>query len=346
MNDSASLFQRLWRRPQGVWARRALFQIHLWSGIAIGLYLVLISLTGSLLVFRIELHKMFDRPALTVAVRGERLNDDQLKAAAVRTFPDYTVTNVWPARKPDQAVEIWLNRNDGKALHRLFDPYTGDHLGPPDPPMVRFIVWLASLHDDLLTGDKGRRVNGYGAILLTVLCLTGMVIWWPGISNWRRSLTVDLKSNWKLFNWNLHSAVGFWSFLLVLLWAVSGIYLAFPNPFQDVVDHFQPLESVKNNEARLGDQVLQWLSRLHFGRFGGWPIKALWTVLGLIPLILFVTAAVMWWNRVLRPAWDRLRLNTDSPRPIGEAQARQRAAASGEAQTRQRAAVSGEAQTR
>jgi uncharacterized iron-regulated membrane protein len=167
--------------------------------------------------------------------------------------------------------------------------------------MVRFIVWLASLHDELLNGEKGRYANGIGAIGLTVLCVTGMIIWWPGIPNWRRSLTVELKQNWKLFNWHLHSAVGFWTFLLVFMWALSGIYLAFPNPFQNLVDHFQPLDDSKPSLTRSGDVMLQWLSRLHFGRFGGWPIKALWTVLGLIPLILFFTGAVMWWNRVLRP---------------------------------------------
>src|SRR6185295_17206377 len=104
--------ERLWRRPQGIWARRALFQIHLWSGIGVGLYLVLISLTGSFLVFRVELHKMFNRPQVTVAVGGERLNEDQLKAAALRAFPNYTVTNVWPVKKPEQAVELWLKRDD------------------------------------------------------------------------------------------------------------------------------------------------------------------------------------------------------------------------------------------
>jgi uncharacterized iron-regulated membrane protein len=308
VTDSSSFFQRLWRRPQGVWARRAVFQIHLWSGLGAGLYLLLISVTGSLLVYRIELHKLFSRPPITVTVSGERLNDEQLKAAAARAYPNYTVTNIWPPKRPEQAVEIWLNRKVAAGgIHRLFNPYTGNDLGPPDPAMIRFIVWLASLHDDLLNGEKGRTVNGVGAIFLTALCLTGLVIWWPGVSNWRRSLTVDLKTNWKLFNWNLHSAVGFWSFLLVLLWAVSGIYLAFPNPFQSVVDYLQPLENFKNDETRFGDEVLRWLSRLHFGRFGGWPIKALWTVLGLIPLVLFITGTVMWWNRVLRPALQRER---------------------------------------
>src|SRR5262245_11908664 len=50
VSDRSSVLQRLWRRPQSVWARRALFQIHLWSGIGAGIYLVFISVTGSLLV--------------------------------------------------------------------------------------------------------------------------------------------------------------------------------------------------------------------------------------------------------------------------------------------------------
>jgi uncharacterized iron-regulated membrane protein len=291
-----------------LWARRALFQIHLWSGIATGIYILLISVTGSILVFRIELHKMFTKPPVTVTVSGEPLDDDHLKAAATRAFPGTSVTNIWKAKKPEQAVEIWLSRpSQSGSLHRIFNPYTGESLGYPDPAGVRFIVWLASLHDDLLNGETGRKVNGAGAIALTLLCITGLVVWWPGVSNWRRSLTVDLKSNWKLFNWNLHSAAGFWSFLLVFMWALSGIYLAFPNPFQDLIDYMQPLDSLKANETRLGDEFLRWLTRLHFGRFGGWPIKALWTVLGLIPLVLFITGTVMWWNRVLRPRIQKVK---------------------------------------
>ena len=306
MSDRSSLSERLWRRPQGVWARRALFQIHLWTGIGVGIYLVVVSLSGSFVVFRTELHKMFNKPLTAVAAMGERFSDDQLKTAAIRAYPNHTVTNLWPVKRPDQPVEIWLSRDDsGRAVHHIFDPYTGKDLGPPDPAMVRFIIWSVSLHDDLLSGEKGRRVNGAGAILLTILCVTGLVIWWPGVSTWRRSLSVDLKSNWKLFNWNLHSAAGFWSFLLVLMWALSGVYLSFPNPFQEIVEYLQPAENFKNNETRFGDEFLRWLSRLHFGRFGGWPIKALWTVLGLIPLVLFITGAVMWWNRVLRPALDK-----------------------------------------
>ena len=45
---------------QTVWLRKALFQVHLWCGLGIGLYLVVISVTGSVLVYRSELRQAFN----------------------------------------------------------------------------------------------------------------------------------------------------------------------------------------------------------------------------------------------------------------------------------------------
>src|SRR3954468_2492384 len=55
MDHQLTIWQRCIRQPQKVWLRRALFQVHLWSGIALGLYVLMISVTGSVLVYRNEL---------------------------------------------------------------------------------------------------------------------------------------------------------------------------------------------------------------------------------------------------------------------------------------------------
>ncbi len=52
-----SVWQQWIRHPERVWARRALFQIHLWVGAGAGLYIVLMSITGSLIVWRNELER-------------------------------------------------------------------------------------------------------------------------------------------------------------------------------------------------------------------------------------------------------------------------------------------------
>jgi uncharacterized iron-regulated membrane protein len=149
--------------------------------------------------------------------------------------------------------------------------------------------WLADLHDNLLAGLTGRTLNGIGAFLLVVMCATGAVIWWPGIKNWRRSMKIRPKARFARLNWDLHSAVGLWCGLFVLIWGMSGFSLCFPGT---VDSFFNPL-------LRL------WLNRLHFGRFNG-PAEALWTILGLAPGILAVTGALMWWNRVLSKRLRRM----------------------------------------
>ncbi len=299
--------ERVLRQPQTLWIRKAVFQIHLWTGIGVGLYIVVASVSGSAVVFRRELMRsLANRPQISAHDEStHRLSEDELGAAAQRAYPDYRITKVWRGRNGERAVDIWMDRGKSQKKH-LFDPYTGADLGETIPPGVRVLDWFVSLHDDLLAGFTGRTVNGIGAILLVLLCVTGAIVWWPGSKVWRRSLGVQWRAGWKRVNWDLHSALGFWTFAFVFMWALSGIYLVFPHPFMAIVDYLDPLDP-KSVSPRAGDIALEWLAKLHFGRFAGIKTKALWAFMGLVPPALFVTGALMWWNRVLQPARSRAR---------------------------------------
>jgi uncharacterized iron-regulated membrane protein len=289
------------RRPQSLWLRKALFQIHLWTGIGVGLYIFVVSVTGSVLVFRVELSNAFEPQPVFVTNAGTPLAEAALKEAAERAHPGYRVSQVFMNQKnPNRAVEVWLER-DGSRTGFLFNPYTAQDLGPAVPLGYRTVTWLLDLHDNLLAGQTGRLANGIGGFFLVCLCLTGAIIWWPGIRNWRRSLFLRWNVNWKRLTWDLHNAVGFWTFILVFMWGLTGFYLVFQAEFAAIVDYFQPYPPDEQLFAlRFGDRVLVWFGRLHFGRYYGMPMKVLWFVLGLAPPVLFVTGALMWWNRVLR----------------------------------------------
>jgi uncharacterized iron-regulated membrane protein len=303
-------WQRWIWQPQTAWLRKATFQVHLWSGIGVGLYVLLVSVTGSVLVYSNELYRAATPKPIIATNSGLRLTDDQLREAAIRVYPGYTVTNIVRARNLNQSVDVSLTRgNDLKK--RLFDPYTGEDLGDSVPLGIWLVSKLLALHDDLLAGRTGRRVNGVGALLLIVLAFTGIVVWWRGIKTWRRSLTVHRKVGWQRFTWDLHSMIGFWSFGFILLFGISGAYLGNPQPFQDLADRLEPLTDA-NAGVRTVDQVIYWLAFLHFGRINGIGIpcsgpglcdstmKLIWAIFGLAPGGMFVTGAVMWSNRVLR----------------------------------------------
>lgn len=281
----------VWRQwlqhPQSLGARQALVQLHLWLGLGAGLYILLISASGSAIVFRRELVKKYSRRSLVVAATGPRMSLDELRIRFEGThhgFEVYSVTEPARADRPDEA--ILGNRHE--RISRLVDPYTGSDLGDSRSRLDRAFQWLADFHYNLLAGASGRWFNGIGACVVTVLGLSGIVIWWPGAGHWRRGMNVRWAANFARFNWDLHSATGFWCFLLVLIWGMSGIFLCFPGVLTSLVSN----------------TLVSWINRLHFGRFG-WFTQILWTILGLAPAVLFITGVLMWWNRVLRKVLGR-----------------------------------------
>jgi uncharacterized iron-regulated membrane protein len=199
-------------RPEHVRVRQLLFQVHLWVGAVIAAWAFVISLTGSVLVFRNQ-----------------------------------------------------------------FETFTS-------------IDWILRLHAALLVGARGTIVNAIGAVALIVVCLTGAVIWWPGIAHWRRSLTIEWTWHLPRIYWDVHSAFGFWFFGFVCLWGVSGLYLAAPH-LSEALYLFDP-------SGRIIDPVLSALSALHFGRFS-LATQIVWAIAGLALAMLSFTGVFICCRRVI-----------------------------------------------
>jgi uncharacterized iron-regulated membrane protein len=60
-----------------------------------------------------------------------------------------------------------------------------------------------------------------------------------------------------------------------------------------------------------GIQLFQALQPIHYGEFGGLPVKLLWSFLGAVPTLLFVTGLLVWW----RPSNPRRRQKISAGEP-------------------------------
>ena len=104
-------------------------------------------------------------------MRGAKLPADDLKKIIRQKYPDNSLSFVFEGKQPTTATEVWMEHGKER-VQRLFDPYTGDDLGDSVPQAIRVAAWLAKLHTDLLYGETGRKVNGIGAIFVTLLCVS------------------------------------------------------------------------------------------------------------------------------------------------------------------------------
>jgi uncharacterized iron-regulated membrane protein len=211
--------------PRRLLVRRWAGRIHLWLALALGAYIVVLSLSGSAVVFRRELNRWLV-PRTVESAAGERLTGEPLRDALARVYPRAAVLEVREPSLAERPVLVTIEAN-GERSDRLFDPFAARDLGESFPPTLRFVEWLVDLHDNLLAGRTGRVVNGLGGASFLLLIGTGAWIWWPGVRNLRRALTLGRPKATRPFLWQLHGFLGIWSLALLFIWAAKEFFLAF-----------------------------------------------------------------------------------------------------------------------
>ncbi len=277
--------KHVWKRwvshPQRLPVRAAIYELHKWLGLALGIYILAMAGSGLVLLFYPELYKAL-QPAPKIDVTAPLLTKTELTAAALRAYPGGRVSWIWEGatRASPAAVCLSVGEVHGK---RLFDPATGADIGSSSPLQLRVLSSVRSFHVNLLVGDGGKTFQAIAGFLTAALCLTGAIVWWPGASRWTRHLRIRAASNPSRKVWETHSAAGFWTCGAVFLIALSGSLLV----FQD--------------SELLGSNWTKQVYKLHTGFYlEGWPKALVLVVLAGACLTLVVTGATMFWNRALR----------------------------------------------
>ncbi|GAB2949430.1 PepSY-associated TM helix domain-containing protein [Hymenobacter coalescens] len=205
---------------------RRLFKLHSWLGLATGLLLLVVSLSGVVLLFEPELDHALNPRLLTVAVpAAPRPSLDGVLAAARQRFPHpaYLRLRRLP-ETPDQAVEVSVDRPDHTWTLAYFDPYTSRYLGQRDA-RAHFFGWLLGLHYSLLAGKAGETVVALLGLALLLSVGTGAVVYRKHLLpvllfrqgiNWKNARTAAS---------GMHRVVGVWALLFNLVLAGSGAWM-------------------------------------------------------------------------------------------------------------------------
>jgi len=215
--------------------RRVLFQIHRWVGLVAGLYVLIISITGAALVFRIDLQRA-SHPGLFTATEGTLADPVTIMESVVEAYPDHGLSGVDAPTTTRSTYLAYVTSPAGfKTV--LIDPVTARVLG--ELPQRTAVRALQDLHYDLLSGRTGRIVNGIGALAIIVLAATGITEWWRGAQKWKR------KRVWR----ELHRTIGIWSVAFLLMWAITGVYFAFPGTVRALIGTVSPITNSRTPES-------------------------------------------------------------------------------------------------
>ena len=197
--------------------------IHLWLGLATGLVVFIISVTGALYIFEEE-------------IRGFTQKDFRYVALQTKPFVglDHIISNFEKLSPKDQLRLIRIE--DGipnatveittkKGIVYYFNPYNAGLIKKGGEDWLQVVEHI---HTSLLLGKTGKFIMQWSVVIFVLMLITGLVLWFPGqMRLLKQSLTIKRKASFKRLNYDLHNVLGFYASVVLLVTALSGLYFAF-----------------------------------------------------------------------------------------------------------------------
>ncbi|WP_367873358.1 PepSY domain-containing protein [Trinickia violacea] len=204
--------------------RERIRQLHRVTGLSIGLFVVMVAVTGAGMLFREPLEPVIYHDLLKVASCKERLPLDTLIANASASNP--------VAGRPQQ-LRIYDNADSSTRVlfsdHRWYyvNPCTGKVLGSEDRYGGLFGV-MAKLHSFQFL-ENGSVVAGSLALTFAIVLIGGgLAVWIPeALRKRRRAVTIKPNLTGRARWINLHKTLGVYVSLILLASALTGALQSF-----------------------------------------------------------------------------------------------------------------------
>jgi uncharacterized iron-regulated membrane protein len=202
---------------------RTLWRWHFYAGIFCVPFVLWLSATGIIYLFKPQIEARLDQPYENLLRAGQSPASAEAQVkAALAAVPGSSLSYYELPRTPGAAAQVVVGK--GADEFRVYvHPATAQPLQTVND-RSRPLRQVFYLHGELLAGDRGSMLIELAGTWTIILVLTGLVLWWPrngtkaaGVLYPRLNLTGRLW--WR----DVHAVVGAWSSLLVLALLLTGL---------------------------------------------------------------------------------------------------------------------------
>jgi uncharacterized iron-regulated membrane protein len=204
---------------------RAVWRWHFYAGIFCLPFILWLSVTGGIYLFKPQIEGWLYAPYSHVAAPGvAMLAPEKIVAAGTAAVPGSVLHKYALPEAPDDAVQllvgtgaeetrVWVHPQTGAVLYKAIEE-------------DRFMRVIFRLHGELLAGNTGSALVEIAACWTIVMLLTGLFLWWPrgragkGLGGilWPR-----LRAGKRVFWRDLHAVTGLWVSLGAVFLIASGL---------------------------------------------------------------------------------------------------------------------------
>lgn len=205
--------------------KRNLLSIHKWLGLIAGIFVLVMGLSGSIMVFDDEIEHFLQRDLIYLPDSGQPVSLANAWETIEQVHPDWDTRFTVIPEKADRAIEAEIRRPDSRR-YLYIHPVTGEILRDLDS-YDTFSYWMLKLHYTLHAGFIGEVILLIAGIMFISSLVTGFWFYRKAI---RKVLTFRIRPRFrdlKTASSELHRSIGVWSLIANLIMAVTGVIIMF-----------------------------------------------------------------------------------------------------------------------
>lgn len=211
--------------------KKAIRQIHLWLGLASGLVVFIVAITGCLYAFQEEIQNMTQEYRFVQKQNEAFLLPSKLEKIARTALPDKHLHAIKYNESHKSAEAIFYNYEPFYYYTVYINPYTGNVLETVDLEKGFFRFVLDGHFYLWLPHEIGQTVVASFTLIFVLMIISGFILWFPKNRkaakqrfwfNWKEGI------KWKRKNYDLHNITGFYVMAIALIFAITGLVWGFP----------------------------------------------------------------------------------------------------------------------
>ncbi len=229
--------------------RKSLFKWHSYLALVALIPILVVSITGSILVFKVEIDSVLRPHHMVVGANDNslRTNLDELMQTITSTYPEYALAGWELFDDKSRSDTAYMIKKGTDTWFKLYiDQYSGELLSEPKHMEHYLTDWLLELHFAFLMHFNGTIVGVFVGLVMLFLGISGIVLY-RGF--WRKVFTLRLQAAKRILFSDIHKMVGIIASPIFILISFTGVYWNISIILHEVLEHGSDEAHVYMNQA-------------------------------------------------------------------------------------------------
>ncbi|RYD89654.1 MAG: PepSY domain-containing protein [Sphingobacteriales bacterium] len=203
-------------------------RIHLWLGLASGLFVVFLGITGCILAFEQEIRDVTEPYKFTATEKRALLPPSVLKNIGNKGLPGKKDPHSISYEPGKSAAITYFNEDPEYYFIVYANPYTGEVLKVKDMSEDFFRIVLNGHFYLWLPPTIGQPILATATLVFVIMLISGLVLWWPkNRAAAKQRFSIKLNAKWRRVNYDLHNVLGFYMTWVLIFIAFTGLVWGF-----------------------------------------------------------------------------------------------------------------------